>query len=74
MPPLSAEWPPDRIKALRSRLGLTQTEFADELGYSRKQSVSDLERGTMEPSTTICRLFDHLDARGPLDTVEGDDQ
>lgn len=38
----------DEIKALRKRLGLNQTDFADTLGSSRK-SVSDWENGRRKP-------------------------
>lgn len=60
------EWTPQRVRTLRKRLGYTQDEMAVALGYSRKQSVSDLERGEMEPSDTIRRLLDHLHAHGDL--------
>ena len=37
-------WTPERIKALRQRLGMTQSAFAETIG-TRDQSVSDWERG-----------------------------
>ena len=60
------DWTPERIRALRKRLGMTQDDFAAALGYSRKQSVSDLENGKMEPSGPAAELLRHLDAHGPL--------
>jgi DNA-binding transcriptional regulator YiaG len=38
----------DRIKSLRSKLGLTQTEMAKLLGYSSYMRVSELENGRAE--------------------------
>ena len=63
-------WNPESIRALRKRLGYTQDEFAEALGYSRKQSVSDLENGKMEPSGPALRLLDHLEQRGDLPRAE----
>lgn len=63
------DWTPDRIRALRKRLGMTQEAFAEEMGYSSAQRVAELEteaewgRGASGP---VSRLLDHLDARGPL--------
>src|SRR5690606_27853087 len=51
-------WSPERIHALRKRLRLSQTDFGKMLGYSRHQSVSDLERGEMEPSGAGLILLD----------------
>jgi transcriptional regulator with XRE-family HTH domain len=33
------------LKALRESLNLTQTQLADELGYSRQGTISDMENG-----------------------------
>ena len=51
---------PDEIKAARLRLGMTQAELAKALGYAHKQSVSDLERGVMEPSKTVLILLEMM--------------
>lgn len=40
---------PERLKALREGLGLTQEEFADRVG-STKQAVSSWEQGSYSPS------------------------
>ena len=57
---------PDEIKAARLRLGMTQAELAQALGYAHKQSVSDLERGVMKPSKTVLILLEMLIAQsGP---------
>ena len=42
------EWDPTKVKALREHLGLTQTEFAEELGTAQ-QTVSQWECGNHSP-------------------------
>jgi DNA-binding XRE family transcriptional regulator len=65
-------WPPEAVRSLRRRLGYNQTEMADALGYTRYQSVSDLETGKIEASGPVARVLDHLDAHGDLvDRREG---
>jgi DNA-binding transcriptional regulator YiaG len=44
----SYEWDASKVKALRDHLGLTQTEFAQELGTAQ-QTVSQWERGNHYP-------------------------
>lgn len=51
----------DRIRQIRTYLGLTQQEFADKLGISH-ESVGAYEIGRNEPTddviSLICRAFD----------------
>ena len=56
---------PDDIKAARLRLGMTQAALATALGYAHKQSVSDLERGVMKPSTAVKMLLEMLLCNNP---------
>lgn len=42
------EWNPERIKALREHLGMTQQQMADELGV-RQQTISEWEVGLYIP-------------------------
>jgi DNA-binding transcriptional regulator YiaG len=42
------KWNSESIKALRQKMGLTQTEFAMELGV-RQQTISEWENGVYEP-------------------------
>ena len=42
------QWAPERIKALREHLGMTQREMADELGV-RQQTISEWEVGAYTP-------------------------
>ena len=42
------EWDADRVKALRDHLGLTQQQFAEELGV-RQQTISEWEVGMYKP-------------------------
>jgi DNA-binding transcriptional regulator YiaG len=48
---------PAEIKAARLRLGMTQAELAEALGYAHKQSISDLERGVNKPPTAVQMLL-----------------
>ncbi|PFG73686.1 helix-turn-helix domain-containing protein [Thermoflexus hugenholtzii] len=55
----AAGWTPERVSALRRRLGLTQAEFARRLGV-RQQTVSEWETGLHRPrgaSTTLLRML-----------------
>ena len=56
-------WTPDRIRQLRKRLGLTQAEFADELGYKRYQTISEFENGEREPPATTQKVLDAMHER-----------
>ncbi len=49
-------WDAARVKALRDHLGLTQTEFADELG-TLQQTVSEWECGNHYPKGLSVRLL-----------------
>lgn len=51
-----ASWDRRRIRALRSHLGLTQTQMADRLGV-RQQTVSEWETGQYEPRGTSITLL-----------------
>jgi len=42
------KWDPDRIKALREHLDMTQQQLADELGV-RQQTISEWEVGVYIP-------------------------
>ena len=49
-------WDAAKVKALREHLGLTQTEFADELG-TLQQTVSEWECGNHYPKGLSARLL-----------------
>lgn len=57
-------WTAERVAALRARLGLTQSSFADELGV-RQQTVSEWETGRYEPRGASSRMLAHLAERTP---------
>ena len=42
------EWDGEQIRALRSHLGLTQREMAEQLG-TRQQTISEWEKGMYRP-------------------------
>lgn len=65
------DWTPERIAALRKRLRYTQAEMAAALGYTRAQSISDLENGKMTPGGCVVRLLQHIDAHGDLPAPAG---
>ena len=52
----------EEIKALRLRLGLTQTELGDVIGVYWG-TVSRWEAGKMEPSTLALRALTELDRK-----------
>lgn len=49
-------WDAARVKALREHLGLTQTEFAEELG-TQQQTVSEWECGNHDPKGLSVRML-----------------
>ena len=50
------EWTADRVCALRQHLGLTQRQFADELG-TEQQRISEWETGQHQPSRITATLL-----------------
>lgn len=48
-----------RVKEIRAKLGMTQTEFANELGVSR-QSISNWERDNFKPTKVVQKLINKL--------------
>jgi DNA-binding transcriptional regulator YiaG len=63
-------WDAGRVRALRSRLGLSQAQFARELGV-RQQTISEWETGQYRPRGASVRLLgivaeqaEHYDAGG----------
>ena len=61
-------WTAERVAALRARLGLTQTHFADEIGV-RQQTVSEWETGRYAPRGASARLLSLLEERAPYDAA-----
>ena len=51
----------DRVKALRMKKGLTQSELAERLGYKSKTSVAHIENGRDIPRAMIVKLSDILE-------------
>ena len=54
------EWTPERIRALRKAMGLTQPQFAEQLGYERFRTVTELENGTIQPTRQAQIILDML--------------
>jgi DNA-binding transcriptional regulator YiaG len=50
------DWDNKKVKALRSHMGLTQTELATEMGI-RQQTVSEWETGLYKPRGSSSRLL-----------------
>ncbi len=42
-----------KIKLLRTKLGLTQSELAELLGLGNKSRIAEYENGKQKPSTSI---------------------
>ena len=66
-------WTAERIAALRAELGLTQAEFADELGV-RQQTVSEWETGRYLPRGASSRMLGHIaEQRSAYNAQRGED-
>lgn len=63
-------WNKDTIKAMRLELGLTQKEFAKELGI-RQQTVSEWENGVYEPKRNMSKSLNCLAERTGYQYQEG---
>ena len=48
---------PDNIKRRRKELGLTQTELAQKVGYTSKSTISRVEKGEIDLSTSMMDAF-----------------
>ena len=56
-------WTPERLKALRKHVGMTQAQMGEYLGYSKHGAqvrISELERGQKRVSGAVSRLLDML--------------
>ena len=58
-------WTPERFRALRRRLGLSQTKMAERLGFTRYQTISDIERGEQAITATTALVLDMLEQQAP---------
>ena len=58
----SVRWDSERIRALRSHLGMTQQELADELG-TRQQTISEWETGMYRPRGTSSTVLNMIAER-----------
>jgi len=50
------EWTPEKIKALREHMGLTQRALAKELG-TRQQTISEWETGMYSPRRSTAKYL-----------------
>ena len=50
------DWDAEKVKALRDYLGLTQTQFAEELGV-RQQTISEWEVGVYQPRRSTSKYL-----------------
>jgi DNA-binding transcriptional regulator YiaG len=57
---------PDEVRAIRTRLGMTQVEFAAAMGVSRQATVAEWESGHRTPSGSAVRLMELLVERAAL--------
>ncbi|MGI8550386.1 MAG: helix-turn-helix domain-containing protein [Dehalococcoidia bacterium] len=53
----SIQWDAERLRALRRHLGLSQSDFAGELGVQRQQTISEWETGAYRPRGASARLL-----------------
>lgn len=59
---VKVQWDSERIKALRTHLGKTQQELADQMGI-RQQTISEWETGMYNPRGTSNTLLNILAER-----------
>lgn len=57
--PDPGEWGPDRVRALRGRLGVSHRVFAELVGIS-KVLAAHWEYGARKPARLACRLLDKI--------------
>lgn len=57
--PDPSDWKPDRVRALRLRMGVSHRVFAELLGVSRVQ-IAHWEYGVRKPARLACRLLDKI--------------
>ena len=48
---------PEGMRDVRRQLGLTQAQLAAKLGYSRRETVADMERGAEPITARTARLL-----------------
>jgi DNA-binding transcriptional regulator YiaG len=60
------EWTPDKIKALREHMGLTQEAFGEELGM-RQQTISEWETGVYRPRRSTSKYLALVAERAGFD-------
>jgi DNA-binding transcriptional regulator YiaG len=66
-------WRQDAIKALRKHMGLTQAEFAQQLGV-RRQTVSEWENGVYDPDRSTTKFLELIAKQAHFDDQLRDDQ
>ncbi len=59
-------WRQDAIKALRKHMGLTQAEFAQQLGV-RRQTVSEWENGVYDPDRSKTKFLNLIAKQAHFD-------
>ena len=64
-----SNWNSDKIKSIRKKMGLSQTEFAHLLGC-RQQTVSEWELGLYEPANAYSRLLESMENSGVSSVVQ----
>ncbi|MEI6665180.1 MAG: helix-turn-helix domain-containing protein [Chloroflexota bacterium] len=58
------DWNPERVLALRARLGESQQAFAERVG-TRQQTISEWERGASRPARMAQRLLTLIAEQAP---------
>jgi DNA-binding XRE family transcriptional regulator len=61
------EWPPERIKDLRTALSMTQKEMGQEIWAGSesgaRKNLNRLERGHLKPTASVVRTLNRLQER-----------
>lgn len=61
----SQQWTPQRVKALRKGLGMTQEQFAEAVGVAHLVVVSRWELGTRAPDRRSRAALERLESSAP---------
>jgi DNA-binding transcriptional regulator YiaG len=62
-------WQQDAIRALRKHMGMTQMEFAEQMGV-RRQTVSEWENGVYEPDRSTAKFLELIAKHANFDVPE----
>jgi len=51
----------ERLKKIRTHLGLNQTEMAKKMGYSHQQTISNIEKGWKQMGNQALKILEMIE-------------